>query len=96
MNTNEAIIVSLLVLGTLWLALRNRAAATPTASGAVDLLEMMQPTPFDPKPVPAAAGGTGTPSDICRDYCSGKIVFFRDPGCNCQLTLNEGQRRIQI
>lgn len=90
MNTNEAIIVSLLVLGTLWLALRNRA--TSTTSGAVDLLDMMQPTPFDPNPIPAAAGGTGTPSDICRDYCSGRIQFFMNPGCDCR----EGGLRIQI
>lgn len=93
MNTNEAIIMSLIVLGTLWFALRNRA--TPTASGA-PVLDMMQPTPFDPKPIPTSTGGTGTPSDICRDYCAGKIVFFMDPGCNCQTSFPRDGIRIQI
>jgi hypothetical protein len=96
MNTNEAIILSLVVLGTLWFALKQRASAT-TPAPVVDPLAMMQPTPFDPNPIPSPATHTQTSSDICRDYCAGRIVFFSDPGCNCQVALpDERGLRIQI
>lgn len=99
MKQSEAFIVGGIVLVTLWLALRSRAAATP-ATGGIDqgkMIDMMQPYPVDPKPIPTTTGTQGTPSDICRDYCAGRIQFIMDPGCNCQVTLpDERGLRIQI
>lgn len=57
-----------------------------------------QGSPFTQTPKPRAAvpetagsptpakvtGSTGTPStSICKQFCSGQIQFFRDPGCDC-------------